>query len=158
MKEEKERKKMTNKKRYKSGRKAYRIYKIKHLLLFSFLDLFFGLVFSPSRCARIILTTWQKERSTLTQVLAEVSIKSHPRRLAIAYPSSRVTSRSVTLSHLLPTNIIGTLSTSLTRKIWSLKRSMRSKVERDVMEYTSKNPSPSLIHWSLNAVYSSTGI
>lgn len=61
-------------------------------------------------------------------------------------PSSRVTSRSVTLSHLLPTSIKGTLSTSLTRNIWSRNRSIRSNVEREVIEYTSRKPSPSLMY------------
>lgn len=75
----------------------------------------------------------------------------------MAAPSSRETSRSVTLSHLFPTNINGiTLSSaSLTRTIWSRNPCTRSNVALLVIEYTIRKPSPSRIHWSRNAVYSS---
>lgn len=50
----------------------------------------------------------------------------------------------------------GRPDSSLTRRTRSTIRSTRSNVGREVIEYTMRNPSPSRIHWSRSAVYSST--
>lgn len=60
-------------------------------------------------------TTVKYAFSTLTQVLALDSTNLQPNRFANACPSSRETSRSLTLSHLFPTSMIGTVDGS-----WSL--------------------------------------
>jgi hypothetical protein len=119
-------------------------YKIIHF----FLSLSFGLVgpgvpgsiFLVCRSAR---TRFMKRRSTFSAVLAEVSMNSQPNWRASAAPSSFVTSRSLVLSHLLPTSIkIG--SPLLTRRIDWRKTSRRSKVDREAIEYTRMKPWPSL--------------
>lgn len=44
---------------------------------------------------------------------------------------------------------------SFTRWIWWWNLLIREKDDRDEILYTSTNPSPSRIHWSRKAVYSS---
>ena len=53
--------------------------------------------------------TW-KSSLTLWLVLADVSMKWEPHRLACSWPSASVSSRDSVSSHLLPTNIKGTFS------------------------------------------------
>ena len=62
------------------------------------------------------------------------ALRSQPSFLAIACASSLLTSRSFARSALLPTRMIGTPSTSLTRAICARKRSTRSNVAREVIE------------------------
>ena len=88
-------------------------------------------------------TRFVKTRSTFSDVFADVSMNSHPNCRASAAPSSLLTSRSWTLSHLFPTSIkIG--SPLLTLLIDCLKPSSRLKVARDAIEYTRIKPWPSL--------------
>jgi len=54
------------------------------------------------------LTTSKKARSTLTQFFALASTNSHPSSRASEWPSCVLTSRSVTLSLLFPTSMMGT--------------------------------------------------
>lgn len=107
------------------------------------------------------------------QFFADASTNSQPNSRARACPSWVETSLSVTRSLLLPTSIIGTgavgaeavigdpgyvgdeVVDSLTRWIWWWNLLMRENDEREEMLYTSTKPSPSLIHWSRSAVYSS---
>ena len=78
-------------------------------------------------------TRFINSRSTLCAVLADVSKKSHPKERAIAAPSSRDTSRSYVLSHLLPTRTkMGLLR--FTRSISCRKTSNRSNVCLDAIE------------------------
>ena len=95
----------------------------------------------PSCClvARRARTRFMKSRSTLCEVFADVSRNSQPNERASAAPSSRETSRSYVLSHLLPTSTkIGRLR--FTRNINCRNTSSRSNVARDAIEYTRINP------------------
>lgn len=110
------------------------------------------------------------------QFFAEASTNSQPSCFARALPSCVETSLSVTRSHLLPTSMTGAgpkeefidwesgdpgyvgdpaPADSFTLCIWLWNFSMRAKDAREEMLYTSTKPSPSRIHWSRNAVYSS---
>lgn len=105
------------------------------------------LVLGPPASRRFVCrsarTKLVKRSSTLYAVLADVSINSHPNVRASAMPSSRDTSRSYVLSHLLPTSMkIGFCR--LTLSIDCRNTSRRSKVDREAIEYTRMKPCPSL--------------
>lgn len=97
------------------GRSVYMVLSVPYIIIHFFLGRTFGL-FSDDRTApctpcsacfvwRRRRTRVVKRRSTFCAVFAEVSRKSQPNCRDIAAPSSRETSRSNCLSHLLPTSM-----------------------------------------------------
>src|SRR5690606_31484944 len=94
-----------------------RVYKIVHLLLFSFSEPLSS-PFPYSFLHRLIsLTNSWKASVTFTFVFAELSMNLHPISLASSSPFSFGTSLSDSKSHLLPTRTKGTLSASFTLRM-----------------------------------------
>jgi len=121
-------------------------YMIRHFGLFDSLTRGRGTApCSANFVLRRLRTRLVKSRSTFWAVLALVSRNSQPNSFASCMPSSRVTSRSVCLSALLPTSInIGFWR--LTLNMDCRKTSRRSNVAREAIEYTRINPCPSRTH------------